>query len=529
MADADVRSQLEKARKQLLDITLRNPLLNFRPRKRTTIQVVDELPNHVWQLLVRDGKAMEFLAKEEHDLFEADGNAASEDTGPQEAQEDGEEGEVFSLPRIADLPRGARERSEARYTDRFLQTPLAGPVLQTNLLRTFQVAETAQQERGINILFLSVGFLAWREKEDSTTVLKAPVILVPVGLERTSVRTRFRLKALDDDPVINPCLVRKLQDFRLRMPDPTDWESFEPEAYLNRVAQDMSQQHLWQVTPEMCLGLLSFAKYLMYVDLDESRWPKERGLLDNRLIRAVCGEECLDLRDLPDEVVEPNTFDDMLDPADVYQVVDADASQQKAILAVKKGANLVIEGPPGTGKSQTITNIIAESLSQGKKVLFVSEKMAALDVVKRRLDGVGLGDFCLELHSTKASKRAVAEELSRVLDKGQSGPAVLAAAQEDADRLQELRSGLNAYVRALHEPVGNTGMTPYRMMGRVAQMALDGVPDLPCDVSGVEDWNSQDIDCHLGLVRHLAERLGPVGYADAHPWRGVRLTHMEYS
>lgn len=529
MSDAAIRAQLKKARDQLLALDLRNRLLNFRPTRRTTIQIVDELPDQVWQLLVRDEKAMEFLAQEEHNLFQGNGVAAEEDAGAHKGQEDEEEDEVFDLPKIEDLPRGAGERGEARYTDRFLQTGLSGPVLQTNLLRTFQASETAQQERGVNILFLSIGFLTWKETEDSPAVLKAPILLVPVGLERASARTRFKLKVLDDDPIINPCLVLKLQQhYRLQMPAVTDWETFEPEAYLNRVSQVVCRQRSWQVTPEIFLGLLSFAKYLMYVDLDEARWPKGRGLLDNGLIRAVCGEDCPDLRDLPDEAAEPRMFDDMLDPANVYQVVDADASQQKAILAAKKGASLVIEGPPGTGKSQTITNIIAECLSLGKKVLFVSEKMAALDVVKRRLDGVGLGDFCLELHSTKANKRAVAEELARVLSKGQASPPAPAAAQENAQQLQRLRSSLNAYVRALHEPIGNTSMTPYRAMGRVAQMELDGVPDLPCEVPGAEDWNRQDIDHHLGLVARLADCLRPVGYVEAHPWRGVRLTHMEY-
>jgi hypothetical protein len=537
VADEQVKAQLRKTREQLLDLSLRNPLLKFRPTKRTTIQIVDELPNEVWKTLVQDGTAMEFLAIEEHDLFQ---HADEEKDGPTETEETETEdngGLTFDLPLLADLPKGSEGELDSRYTDRFLQTDLTGPTLQMNLLRIYQAFISAMEERGVNILFLAVGFMAWTDAEDSKELQKAPIILIPVTLERTSAKKRFKLSVLDDGhgPRVNPCLVRKMEDFRLAIPQVQDqeWDEFVPEAYLQKIEKVIEHQANWKVTPGICLGLLSFTKYLMYVDLDEERWPKDKdkGLLDNRLMCAVLDTDTKkysDLRDLPPGMADPATFDETLDPLNVYQVVDADSSQQKAIVIAKEGKSLVIDGPPGTGKSQTITNVIAECLSAGKKVLFVSEKMAALDVVKRRLTNVGLGDFCLELHSTKAKKRTVADELGRVLGKGQADLSKLTTVEHDAGQIQRLRSSLNEYVKALHDPIGKTGISPYRAMGRVAQLELNSVPDIPCNMPGVEGWDPQQIDHHLDLVKHLAQRQQTLGFVAAHPWRGARLTQMEY-
>jgi len=464
-----------------------------------------------------------------------DGLIETEETETEEAETEDNRGQTFDLPLLSDLPKGTDGKLEARYTDRFLQTNLTGPTLQTNLLRIEQASLSAMDERGVNILFLAVGFLIWTGAEDSKELQKAPIILIPVTLERTSAKKRFKLLVLDDGhgPRVNPCLVRKMEDFRLAIPEVHDWDEFDLEAYLQKIEKVTEHQANWKVTRGICLGFLSFTKYLMYVDLDEERWPKDKdkGLLDNRLMCAVLDTDTKkysDLRDLPPGMADPATFDETLDPLNVYQVVDADSSQQKAIVIAKEGKSLVIDGPPGTGKSQTITNVIAECLSAGKKVLFVSEKMAALDVVKRRLTNVGLGDFCLELHSTKANKRAVAEELGRVLGKGQADLSKLTTVEHDAGQIQRLRSSLNEYVKALHDPICKTGISPYRAMGRVAQLQLNSVPDIPCDIPGVEGWDLQQIDHHLELMKHLAQRQQTLGFVAAHPWRGARLTQMEY-
>ncbi len=220
------------------------------------------------------------------------------------------------------------------------------------------------EERGVNCLFMAVGFLEWKEAEGAERSVRAPLLLVPVAVERTSARSRFRISATDDDPILNPCIVRKLQDFRVRLSDPPDdWTDFDPEAYLASVREAVSGQSEWRVLPDIYLGLFSFAKYLMYVDLDPERWPQERSLLAGSLIRGLCGDpEALkeDLSDVPG----PGELDERGRPEETFQVLDADSSQQEAICAARAGKSLVVQGPPGTGKSQTIANIIAECLAR---------------------------------------------------------------------------------------------------------------------------------------------------------------------
>ncbi|NLF29655.1 MAG: DUF4011 domain-containing protein, partial [Planctomycetes bacterium] len=528
MADDPVPAQLEKARQRLLDLTMRNRLLNFRPTRRQTVPIVDELPAEIWRLLLADGKKLGFLAREEHELVDgrtagASGQAPPEDTdGDDEARGpsiEAEYDEVFTLPEIEPAQAARDEGLPVRYRDGNLQTALSSENLQTNLLRIYQAAVSALQERGVNVLFLAVGFLEWTQPAThGDRVFRAPLVLIPAALERSSARSRFRLGALDDEPAVNPCLVRKLQDLRIAMPPaPEDWDGFDVEDYLRQVERAVAGQPGWAVSRDMVLGLFSFTKYLMYVDLDGRRWPEGSRVDANPLIRALCGDGGA----LPPAADPPDAadLDRRLDPAQVYQVLDADSSQQEAVLYAKTGQSLVIDGPPGTGKSQTIANIIAECLAERKSVLFVSEKMAALDVVKSRLDRVGLGDFVLELHSTKANRRTLTAELGRVMDKGRGGAG---ADQGLPAKLTALKERLNAYVAALHEPYGPAALTPYRAMGRI--LLLKDVPPVACQMPGYGDWTPQRIEELTELVRALARQLAPVWPIDGHPWRGSRLT-----
>ena len=509
-----VESQLDQARERLLDLSMRNRLLNFRPTRRTTIQIVDEIPAEIWKLLIERGKTMSFLAREEHEMFQEES-----DKSDKSDESDDDDGQLFALPDVSTAVDTDDAALPQRYTDLFLQTWLGGEVLQTNLLRTYQAANLALEERGVNLLFLAMGFLQWRDKNHPERDLKAPILLLPVRLDRTSARRRFKLSALDDEAILNPCLVAKLdREHHIALPQPPDdWAELDVEAFFQSVSQAVAGQAEWKVLPEMVLGLFSFAKYLMYVDLDASRWPAGRGLTENPLVRSMCGDDEA-IRDDVDDLPDPARMDDQLPPQEVFQVLDADSSQQEAVLAAKRGKSLVIEGPPGTGKSQTITNIIAECLATGRTVLFVSEKMAALEVVKRRLDSVGLGDFCLELHSTKANRKAVVQELRKGLEN--SGRRTAGKA-DGAGKLVQLKGKLNAYVRALHDPLSPSGLTPYRAMGRIA--LLHDIPDLLCPIPGCDAWTEADLEEMKEKTRRLGRRMEAVWPVDRHPWRGARL------
>ena len=162
-------------------------------------------------------------------------------------------------------------------------------------------------------------------------------------------------------------------------------------------------------------------------------------------------------------------FHDAQDPADSCQVVSADSSQQDAIELSRRGESFIMQGPPGTGKSQTITNMIAQALADGRRVLFVAEKMAALQVVYRKLQDAGLSDFCLPIHSHKANKRDVLSELKRTLELDR--PQVRDEARAQLEQLRRTRDALNAYARQLHAPLGALGLSVYEGLWRTGATA----------------------------------------------------------
>jgi hypothetical protein len=210
----------------------------------------------------------------------------------------------------------------------------------------------------------------------------------------------------------------------------------------------------------------------MYKDLETENWPVEASPSQHPVIKALL-EEGFPVSGREEQggqlphLDEESFIDDYVTPEDSHQVVDADSSQILAILEVNHGRNLVIQGPPGTGKSQTITNIIAEAIGAGKTVLFVAEKMAALEVVKRRLDTVGLGDACLELHSHKTNKRTLLLELERTLELGK--PKTVDG-QHDYQALANYQIQLNNYSQAVNTPIGKSSLTPFVVYGRLLQI-----------------------------------------------------------
>ncbi len=296
----------------------------------------------------------------------------------------------------------------------------------------------------------------WRETPDGPAC-RAPLLFVPVALTRSSVTSRHVLKAIDDDLVVNPCLVELLRrTSRAGLPDfDPDAEGFDVVAWLARAREAVETIPGWSYHDDVTVGLYAFSKYLLWRDLDPATWPEGASLAAHPLVRLLVGE--------PDPAFDPGPGApaaatlDATPPADVLHVVDADASQAAVVAAARAGSSLVVDGPPGTGKSQTIANLIAGCLADGKRVLFVAEKAAALDVVQRRLEAAGLGDFLLELHSGKASKRAVLERLARALER----PTVpVAPAGGEPATLARARDACAAVHAAMHGPTARSGDRP---------------------------------------------------------------------
>ena len=421
--------------------------------------------------------------------------------------------------------------SEQELSDTRLQTNDTDRRLQRRLLNTERSARTYIEERGVNVLYLALGMLHWRDADDPKRELKAPLLLVPVKLQRAAVRERYKLSYTGDHIEENLSLAFKLkQDFAAELPPFPEIEDMDPKAYFEAVRQSVSGLPNWEVVDdEIYLGFFSFTKLMMYRDLDCACWPKEEQPTEHPLLKAVLADG---FNESGSAYEDETLLDDHLPPEESHQVVDADGSQLTAILDVKDGRNMVIQGPPGTGKSQTITNLVAQALGQGKRVLFVAEKMAALEVVKRRLDTVGLGDACLEIHSHNANKKGMIDELKRTL--GQGRVIEQAEAKSDMELLGSIRGKLNEYARAVNEPLAQTGYSAYEIFGELIhqQRQLKDVTDQPRLQSLVDGL--RDLDTILNCTRaqleertvavgRLQKHLKTYGQPVKHPFRGSKI------
>nr|WP_304188973.1 DUF3320 domain-containing protein [Rhodothermus marinus]MBO2492354.1 DUF3320 domain-containing protein [Rhodothermus marinus] len=504
----DVARNLEEARKELLDLGLRNPLINFRRLKARGLHIIDELPTEVFRILVTEGKSMTFLPVPDPEVAdEADVETSDQD----------EEIELLEQPEEDESDGPA-----ARHTDTRLQTSHTSNRLQKRLLNTYYTARTYLEEQGVNVLYMTLGMLEWYESPNSSEVRRAPLILIPVELDRTSVQSRFRIRYIGEDVGDNLSLRAKLKaDFGLDLPELP--EDIDVAAYFDAVEKAIQEMGRWRVDRSAIeVGFFSFGKFLMFRDLDPGIWPDHLSPDKHEVLCALLGEG---FKSDPPGLGEEDHLDAYLDPHDVAHVVDADSTQILAIKDVLEGRHLVIQGPPGTGKSQTITNLIAEALGRGKTVLFVSEKMAALEVVKRRLDQVGLGEACLELHSHKTRKKDLLDELKRTLSLGR--PNVPSYAEE-LDLLKEVRDRLNAYCEAVNTPVGSSGVTPYQAYGHVLRLQRSVTIEFPLiKEPGLADWDSTTYRRRLELAKRMEAHLAQMGIPAEHPCLGTRrLTYL---
>lgn len=274
--------------------------------------------------------------------------------------------------------------------------------LDASLYQLRQKSGQMYNDYGLWVLWLGVGMLDWREEGAEETNC-APLLLVPVELRRDGRRQTRLYLAEDQDRIHNPALAVKLERLGVDWNSVADCDVTDPSAVLAAAREVARAQDGWSVDERVVLGLFASHKEAMYQDLQQN----EERILAHPLVRAVgLGPDA----GLPDDLIgfEPpdlDRIDEIQLPERTPLVLDADSLQRQCITAALDGRSFVMSGPPGTGKSQTITNMIAALMHAGRSVLFVSEKAAALDVVRNRLRGVRLGDFVLALHSGDTSKK----------------------------------------------------------------------------------------------------------------------------
>lgn len=453
---ASTAELLGRSRQELLDLTLRNPLLSFRSLRAKGVDVVDELPWEVFRMLVGEEKSMYFEAAPEPD------SAAPTSASDTQAEGDDPPPELLAL--MAESPPNGDGPAD-RHVDNRLQTAHDSVRLEVRLRNTMRHAASSIEEQGVNILYLALGMLEWYESEASGTARSAPLVLVPVELSRATARARLKVQWTGEEVGANLSLATKLMgDFDVALPHFEDGEELDVAEYFRQVGEAVAHKDRWSVDDRAVrLGFFSFSKLLIYQDLDPAVWPAEEGPAGHPVVKALYGSS--GFAEDPPSISEDDNLDDHLAVADVHNVLDSDSSQNLAIVDAQNGRNLVVQGPPGTGKSQMITNLVAEAVARGKTVLFVAEKLAALKVVKRRLDSVHVGDACLELHSHTANKRTLLDELRRTMALGEPR---LEDPAGDRALLEDRRKRLNDYSRAVNEPVGESGLSPNELIGKLA-------------------------------------------------------------
>jgi very-short-patch-repair endonuclease/DNA polymerase III delta prime subunit len=499
-SSSSVHARLEASRNDLLDTSMRNPLLNFRTLRSRGVEFTGVNLQDVLKRIVGEGKQFHFLPAEET----PDSNPDDEPTG----------NDLFlNFIREAYLYEGPQPRRSPLS----LQTKHPPIELEKRLLTTYHTARSFIAEQGINALYLAFGQLHWYEDDHSQIKRRSPLVLIPVELQRGTAQERFKLGYTGEEIGDNLSLSLMLKrDFGIEMPLLPEIEDLDLKGFFLEVQASILDKKRWKMeTDALSLGFFSFSKFLMYKDLDVNSWPNSQTPVNHPVLRSLLVEG---FKEAPSPYTEGEQLDQLVSPADVRTVVDADSSQLLTILDVKAGRNLVIQGPPGTGKSQTITNIIAEALGEGKQVLFVAEKMAALQVVKERLDRMGLGHACLELHSNKSNKKAVLEELRITQALGQP---VWSGADDDLQLLLDTRDRLNAYCEAVNTPVANSGVTLHDAYGhwlRLQPITPAEAPQL--ELAEAESWSSLDYRQRERLVEALQAQINQMGIPAEHPFWG---------
>lgn len=449
--------RVERWTQKLLDLSLRNRLLNVRDTRQvipiacTDIALLED-KIAADQLLSLHPLSNLLSEKDLHDL---------------------------SMLRGCEVGCEIKQLLDQELAQRRLWTMLSPQETVRRLTGLYRQGRTDLEEGGVNTLFLAVGFLEWKVSERDEKSYLAPILLIPIRLLRKSVAEGIRIARLDEDTVINETLLELLRSqYRLTVPGvaplPTDDSGVDVHLVMQIFRQTIREMKGWEVREEARIGHFSFGKFIMWNDMTARLDALKQNPLVSHLIEGG------GIFDDGIDVFPPGEIGAHLDWKHLYCPMSADSSQLTAVLYSQLGKSFVLHGPPGTGKSQTITNIIGHNLALGRRVLFVSEKKAALEVVHRRLSSIGLRPFCLELHSNKAGKIEVAAQFSEALHVPETPPS--GQWESLAENLEKLRGELDGYVRELHRkyPNGFSANDCFSLLFRRTEQLPEKLLEIDC-------------------------------------------------
>lgn len=400
--------------------------------------------------------------------------------------------ESLSLPKHAashgisssyDLPRPSEAHEDGRHTDRDIQTLLLSDVLRRRLSALLTKERTWRDERGISVLHMAFGFLKWKDKS-SGRELYSPLSLIPVQIEKKRSRRGEEFWISSDDASQlqgNTILARKLNlEHGIALPEIGQGEGGGQrlEKFFEDVAGENPEDMTWELKRWAVIGVFPSARLAMYDDLEMYHAADSDGgdFASHPIISDLFGGT--------DATQETSGFgrEYDVDSPEIEKkvsclITDADSSQFSAIVDTADGKNLAVEGPPGSGKSQTIVNTIATFLDAGKKILFVAEKSAALEVVGNRLEAYGLGNFALSLQANRADKTQVIESIRERV--GMSPCAEPGDLNRQIRKYKKARDELNSYINILTTLHGKSALSVHEILGRSIKFSslIEELPD----------------------------------------------------
>ena len=484
--------------RRLLDLSLRNNLLNIRITKNT-LQLIPANLSCLEDALA-DGEEFRILHRP------ADWESPAMDFG------------IYSSIPESDPMVGFINSELSQKRLRFY---LPENDLGKALTHLYRSSRTSIEENGANTLYLALGLLKWYETPSSERPRYAPILLLPVEIIRKSAAKGYVIRSREEETMMNITLLEMLrQNFGITLsgldPLPTDESGVNVKLIYSIIRNSIKNQRKWDVEEQAILGIFSFNKFIMWNDIHNNA----NKLVQNKIVSSLINGKIE--WEAATEEIDATDMDKQVSPADIVLPIIADSSQLEAIYEAVHDKTFILHGPPGTGKSQTITNIIANALYKGKRVLFVAEKMAALSVVQNRLAAIGLAPFCLEIHSNKTKKSAVISQLKETTEIIRQTPPE--EFRKEAERLLNLRAELNQYIEALHKEYP-FGVSLYDAIIHYQSVDVESCFDIPqayldtLDKDTFAQWED--------AIELLVRTANACGHPYQHPLTGISIT--EYS
>jgi very-short-patch-repair endonuclease/DNA polymerase III delta prime subunit len=466
----NLAQKIAKWKAGLADLGRRNPLIKFRQDSLRSLEILTAQPDFLFKHLTEDKKALYF-------------------------QPDSDTQSIIQ-------PRQASTSAARNFVE--LRTLQPGNERLKRLKKLRNEARLSLEERGVNSLFLAFGTLTWYDKDKPDEALLSPLILVPVELVKEPRRDVYKISILEEDIVLNPTLSLKLkQTFGIELPEGETIQEITYSELIIQIRQLLSEQKMWQMQENIFLSLFSYAKAAMVRDIIEN----EARICAHPILQAISGDLSV-YQATYKEPLPASALDSQIKPEKIFQILDADSSQQVVIEAAKAGSSFIVQGPPGTGKSQTIVNMIAELIGNGKSVLLVAEKDTALRVVYQRMVECGLNHLCLNLHhSGTTDKRKLVEDLSKTIQYIE--PLTQTSDKSDAffGQLASARQSVGSYLEDLHTKESPLDKSPFELFGELLQKKREGVPNLNVIFSDFNQWSPYRSQEAKNLLNQLSQFL----------------------